>query len=188
MTTRVNLLPWREMRRKEQDRMLLSVAIGAWMLMALIVGFGYLHVGGLIDAQTARNDFLQQEIAKLDQQIKEIQNIKKQREALIARMQVIERLQGERTQIVHLFDDLARQIPEGVYLRSLKQQGKALTLAGTAQSNARVSSLMRNLDGSDWFAGPNLDVINVVARGGRRVSEFSLQVNQANKAKDKAGQ
>lgn len=188
MTTRVNLLPWREMRRKEQDRMLLSIAIGTWMLMGLIVLFGYLHVGGLIDAQTARNEFLQKEIAKLNEQIKEIQNLKKQRDALIARMQVIERLQGERAQIVHLFDDLVRQVPEGVYLKSLKQQGKALTLTGTAQSNARVSALMRNLDVSDWFADPNLDVINVVARGGGRVSEFSLQVNQANKTKDKAGQ
>ena len=185
MSARINLLPWREMRRKEQNRQLLSIGIGAWVLMGLIVFYAHLHVSGLIDNQNKRNDFLQQETAKLDNQIKEINELKKQRAALIARMQVIQRLQGNRTQIVHVFDDLVRRLPEGVYLTSLRQQGNGLVLTGTAQSNARVSAFMRNLDGSDWFANPDLDVVNVVRHGGDRVSNFTLRVSEKTSSKKK---
>lgn len=180
--TRINLLPWREMRRKEQDRQLISIGAAASVLMALIIFYGYLHISAIVDAQTKRNQFLEQEIAKVDNDIKEIKEIKKQRDALVARMNVIQQLQADRTEIVHVFDDLARRLPEGMYLTSLKQAGKAITLQGVAQSNARVSTLMRNLDGSDWFQGPELDVINVAAQGGERVSNFTLRVTQVNKA------
>lgn len=179
--TRLNLLPWREMRRKELDRQLLSIAIGAWLLMGLVVFYGHLHASALIDNQTKRNEFLQEEIKKVDLQIKEIQGLKRQRDALIARMQVIERLQSTRTQIVHLFDDLVRQVPEGVYLTSLTQRDANITLTGVAQSNARVSALMRNLERSDWFTGPDLDVINVSPQGGSRVSQFTMRVKSTQK-------
>ena len=181
MSARINLLPWREMRQKEQNRQLLSISIGAWILMGLIVFYGHLHVSGLIDNQNKRNEFMQQEIAKLDNQIKQINELKKQRAALIARMQVIQQLQGNRTQIVHVYDDLVHRLPEGVYLTSLRQQGKGLVLTGVAQSNARVSAFMRNLDGSDWFINPDLDVVNVVSQGSERVSQFTLRVSEKSK-------
>src|SRR3989344_5303627 len=143
MTTRVNLLPWREMRRKEQDRQLLTIAVGAWILMGVIIFYAHVHV--------------------------------------IARMNVIYQLQGDRTQVVHLFDELARKLPDGVYLASLKHSASTIALQGVAQSNARVSALMRNLAASDWFTEPELEVITVKAKGSERVSEFSLKVKQAAK-------
>ncbi len=184
MTTRLNLLPWREIRRKDQDRQLLTLAIGAWILTGLMVFYGHLHVTGLINDQNRRNEFLKQEIAKVDKEIKEIKELKKQRQALIARMNVIYELQGDRTQVVHVFDDLVHKLPEGVYFNKLKQKGKGFTIEGVAQSNARVSALMRNLDASAWFSDPNLNVIKVVEEGSDRVSEFALNVKQASKPTD----
>lgn len=178
MTTRINLLPWRDMRRKEQDRQLLSIAVGAWILMGLVIFYAHLHVSGLIENQQKRNEFLDKEIKKVDEEIKEIRELQAARAALLARMRVIQQLQSDRTQIVHMFDDLVRKMPEGVHLTSLKQSGKALTFTGNAQSNARVSALMRNLDASEWFTKPDLDVINVRSKGNERVSEFTLRVSQ----------
>ncbi len=188
MTTRLNLLPWREIRRKEQDRQLLTVAAGAWVLMVLAVFYAHLHVTHLIDDQNRRNEFLKGEIAKVEKEIKEIKEIKKQRQALIARMNVIYQLQGDRTQIVHIFDDLVRKLPEGVYFNKLRQRGKHFAFDGIAQSNARVSALMRNLDSSEWFANPNLDIINVQQKGGDRISTFKLQVNQQAKTPEQKEQ
>jgi type IV pilus assembly protein PilN len=176
--TRLNLLPWRDLRRKEQDRQLLSIAAGVWILMGLVVFYAHLHVTGLIENQQKRNEFLVKEIKKLDDEIKEIRELQAARAALLARMRVIQQLQMDRTQIVHMFDDLVRKLPEGVYLTSLKQAGQTITLTGIAQSNARVSALMRNLDASDWYTKPDLDVINVKSKGNDRVSEFTLRVNQ----------
>lgn len=184
MTTRINLLPWRDLRRKEQDRQILSIGVGAWILMGLIIFYAHLHVTGLIENQQKRNDFLTQEIKKVDDQIKEIRELQAARAALLARMRVIQQLQLDRTQVVHLFDDLVRKMPEGAYLTSLKQTGKSIVLTGDAQSNARVSALMRNLDGSDWFANPALDVINVKPKGSDRISEFTLRVDQKAKLEE----
>lgn len=187
MSTRLNLLPWREMRRREQDRQLLTIAIGAWVLMVIIVFYAHIHVTGLIDAQNRRNDFLKQEIAKVEDQIKEVANLKKQRANLIARMNVIQQLQANRTRVVRIFDELVRRVPEGVELTSLKQTGTDnMALTGIAQSNARVSALMRNLSASDWFDAPKLDVINVRQRGGDRVSEFSMKVKNVAKKSEAA--
>lgn len=180
--TRINLLPWRELRRKEQDRQLLSIGIAGSVLMGLIVFYGYIHLGALVEEQGKRNAFLEEEIKKVEVQIAEIKELKKKRDALVARMRVIQQLQADRTQIVHVFDDLVRKLPEGVYLTSLKQGPKNFTLQGVAQSNARVSTLMRSLEASNWFAGPDLEVINVQAKGTERVSQFTLRVNEANKA------
>lgn len=175
--TRINLLPWREQRRKEQDRQLISIGLGAAVMMVLILVYAFLHVTALIDEQNRRNDFLKEQIAVVDKQIAEIKEIEKKRAALVARIQVIQKLQEDRAQIVHMFDDLARRLPEGVYLSTLKQQGQSFTLTGTAQSNARVSDFMRKLDASEWFSVPDLDIINVKPQGSDRISEFSLRVN-----------
>ncbi len=177
MSTRLNLLPWREMRRREQDRQLLTIAIGAWVLMVIVVFYAHIHVSGLIDAQNRRNEFLKQEIAKVEKQIKEVADLKRRREDLIARMNVIQQLQADRTRVVRIFDELVRRVPEGVQLSSLKQTGGSnMALTGVAQSNARVSALMRNFSASDWFDDPKLNVINVKQRGGDRISDFSMTV------------
>ena len=182
--TRINLLPWREMRRRERDRQFLTASIGAWIAMGLVVFYAHLHMNGLIEHQNNRNNYLQAEINKVNQKIKEIEKIKERREELIARMEVIQQLQADRTQIVHVFDDLVHKLPKGVYFTSLNRSGKSMNLTGMAQSNARVSSLMRNLDSSQWFANPSLDVINVTPRGGTRVSKFTLRVKQSAKKKN----
>jgi len=185
MSTRLNLLPWRDMRRREQDRQLLTVAIGAWVLMVVIVFYAHIHVTGLIDAQNRRNEFLKQEITKVEKQIKEVADLKKRREDLIARMNVIQQLQADRTRVVRVFDELVRRVPEGVQLASLKQSGSAsMALTGVAQSNARVSALMRNFSASEWFDDPKLDVSPSGQDCGDRVSEFSMKVkNSAKPAK-----
>jgi type IV pilus assembly protein PilN len=165
------------MRRREQDRQLLTIAIGAWVLMVVVVFYAHIHVSGLIDAQNRRNEFLKQEIAKVEKQIKEVADLKKRREDLIARMNVIQQLQADRTRVVRIFDELVRRVPEGVQLSSLKQTGSSnMALTGVAQSNARVSALMRNFSASDWFGDPKLNVINVKPKGGDRISEFSMTV------------
>ncbi len=186
--TRLNLLPWREMRRKEQDRQLLSILVGSSVLMVALLGYVYLHISTMVDTQVRRNEYLAQEIKKVEEEIKEIRDLRKQRDDLIARMRVIQQLQQNRIEVVHLFDDLVRRVPEGVYLTGLRQAGRNFTISGVAQSNARVSAFMRNLDASEWFANPDLDVINVVSRGRDRVSQFTLRVNQrvqADKGEDK---
>ncbi len=185
MTTRINLLPWRELRRKEQDRQLLTIAVGAWILMGVIVFYGHVYVSALIENQNKRNEFLNQEITKVEKEIKEIAELKKQRSDLIARMNVIYQLQSDRSQVVHLFDELARKLPDGVYFTSLNLSGNTIALQGVAQSNARVSALMRNLASSDWFADPELEVITVKATGSDRVSDFSMKVKQSAKQQKK---
>jgi type IV pilus assembly protein PilN len=178
MTTRINLLPWREMRRRERDRQILMAGAGLWVLMGLAVLYAWLHMNGLIDHQRARNDFLKTEIAKLDKTIAEINELKKQKAALLARMEVIQSLQRNRAQVVHVMDDLVRKLPKGVYFTALGTKGLGVTLDGMAQSNARVSALMRNLDSSDWFTNTSLDVINVTSQGGPSISKFAVRVNQ----------
>lgn len=178
MATRINLLPWRELRRQEQDRQLLSASIGAWLLTGLVVFYGWYYMNGLIEHQNKRNDYLSAEIAQLDQKIKEINELKDRKQALIARMEIIQRLQQDRTQIVHVFDDLVRKLPKGVYLTGLAKKNKQITLKGLAQSNARVSHLMNNLDSSNWFANPNLDIVNAQDQGGSRVSQFTVRISE----------
>ncbi len=185
--TRLNLLPWREMRRKTQDTQLISVAVGLCVLMVAIVGLAYWQLNAMIENQTRRNEFLTQETKKVEEELKEIRELERRRDDLIARMNVIEQLQQDRTRIVHVFDDLVRKLPEGVYLTTLKQTGVNFTISGVAQSNARVSAFMRNLDSSDWFVNPDLDVINVSAKGNDRLSQFTLRVHQKIKPKEVKG-
>ncbi|MGW8247411.1 MAG: PilN domain-containing protein [Acidiferrobacterales bacterium] len=178
MTTKINLLPWREELRKEQDRQLFVLAAVAWLLMGVVVGYGHFHMTARIEAQNARNNYLKKEISKLDKQIKEIRDIKKKRAALVARMNVIYRLQADRTKLVYVMDGLVKTIPEGVYYTQLTKQGNTIRIDGTAQSNARVSALMRNFEVSPWFKNPDLAVINVKGSGGSRVSMFKMTVQQ----------
>ncbi len=178
MATRINLLPWRDMQRKEQDRQLLSIGVFAWMLMGLVVFYAHLHVSGMIEEQNQRNKYLQAEINKLNKVIKQISNIKKKRKQLVARMNVIYKLQADRTRMVHIMDELVQTLPEGVHYTRLQQKGDSLILKGAAQSNARVSALMRNFDSSQWFTNPNLKIVRAKGKGGGRISSFDLTVKQ----------
>jgi len=156
---KVNLLPWRAERRKQRQRefyiLLGSAGIGALVLGVLISIF----YSGQINGQNARNAYLTDQITKLDSQIKEIEELDRKKDKLLRRKEVIEQLQANRAQMVHLFDELVRTIPEGVRLTSIKQNGEQLTLEGQSQSNARVSAYMRNIESSGWMTNPDLSVI-----------------------------
>lgn len=176
--TRINLLPWREALRKERKRQFVSILGGAAALMLAIIGLVHFNVNGMIDHQNSRNSFLENEIAKVDEKIKEIRELETQKKQLLNRMNIIQDLQTRRPMVVHMLDKLAKALPEGVYLTKVDQKGVELTLEGMAQSNARVSTFMRNLDGSDWFANPKLEVIQVQEQKGERSSRFTLKVRQ----------
>ncbi len=182
--TCINLLPWREARRKEQQRQFFTAAGGAAAVMITIIFYIHVHIGGLIDHQNQRNNFIEGEIAKLDRRIGEIKELKSEKEKLLARMNIIQQLQTRRPEIVHLFDELARSIPGGIYLTKAQQSGRKITIEGVAQSNARVSSFMRNLDESQWFQNPRLEVIEANDKDRVRTSRFVLTVQQT----DQAGQ
>ncbi len=156
---KINLLPWRAERRAQRQKEfygMLGMAAAISVVLALFIWFYY---NGQIDGQTNRNAFLKGEITKVDAQIKEIDALDKQKDRLLARKKVIEELQANRSQMVHLFDSLVRTIPDGVVLSSIKQDGSMLTLQGRSQSNARVSTYMRNLEGSGWMTKPDLSII-----------------------------
>ena len=156
---RINLLPWRAERRKlrQKDFLgMLGLAVAAGVLASFLVVSWY---NSRIGNQNARNEYLKGEIAKVDVQIKEIEELDKKKGKLLARKEVIEQLQANRSQMVHLFDSLVRTIPDGVMLGNIKQEGEVLTLEGRAQSNARVSSYMRNLETSGWMTKPELSII-----------------------------
>jgi type IV pilus assembly protein PilN len=144
------------------------------VLGAVIVLAMHTFYAAKIEIQSERNRFLKSEIAKLDKEIAEINKLKSEIQALLARKQVIETLQADRAQTVHLLDELVRQMPEGVYLKSVRQQGLAVNVVGYAQSNARVSTLMRNIESSPWLAAPGLVEVKAAAVAGRRISEFNL--------------
>src|SRR6266542_5926045 len=177
---RINLLPHREQKRQARQRQFVSLAVGLAILGIAVVGLGHVVIAARIDNQNNRNNLLKTEIAKLDEQIKEIDRLRDQTQALLARKQVVETLQANRSEAVHLLDQLVRQLPDGVYLRSIKQTGPKVTLVGYAQSNARVSTLMRNIESSPWVEKPELVEIRLVAAPGARdaaapkVSEFTL--------------
>ncbi len=176
---RVNLLPHRQIKRAQQQRNLLAM-VGLVTLLALAtVVLGHFIIAGMKDAQDRRNVFLKDEIAKLDAQIKEIAELKKKTDDLLERKKVVESLQTNRAELVHLFDEIARRLPDGVYLKGLKQNGSTVALQGYAQSSARVSTLMRNLDESDWFSAPRLIEVKSASQGGLRVHEFSMEVQHS---------
>lgn len=173
---RVNLLPHREEKRKARREQFYALSGLVLLLGGLIWFLGYSVINGYTDAQEAKNAFLKREIADLDKQIDEIKKLKEQTTALLARKQVIESLQANRAETVYLFNELARQVPGGIYLRSVKQSGQVVSLNGYTQSNARVSALMRNLDDSPLLEKPDLVEIKVATVDKRRLSEFTLKV------------
>lgn len=174
---RINLLPHRELKRRERRRQFYVVSalmIAAGLAIALLV---HSVMTGYVERQEQRNNFFKAEITKLDAQIVEIRHLREQIDALLARKQVIESLQGTRAQSVHLFNALAKRVPEGIYLKSVKQVGPKITLVGYAQSNSRVSRLMRNLDESPFLEQPGLVEVKSAVLNNRRVSEFTLNIN-----------
>lgn len=177
MSIRVNLLPHREERRKAQRKQL---GILAGMVAALAIAIVVLVHGviaGYISVQADRNTFLKKENASLDKEIDEIKKLQGEIAALLARKQVIERLQTDRAQVVHLLDQLVRQVPDGVYLKTIRQQGRRIALNGYSQSNARVSTLMRNMSSSPYLENPVLIEIKAATISGKRVSEFTMNLN-----------
>jgi len=175
----INLLPWRDELRKQKKQQFAVVGAGAAILGALLVLLGHMQMEGLINKQNQRNQFLDSEIVELDKKINKIKDMEKTKNALLARMDIIQQLQRSRPQSVHLMDQLVYTLPDGVYLNKIGQQGPALTLSGVAQSNARVSAYMRNIDGSQWMAKPKLDVIETKDSERRRTAEFVLRASQA---------
>lgn len=173
---RINLLPHREEARKAKRQQFYTLLGLVSVLGALIIFAGYTVISGYISAQQESNDFLKREIAVLDKQLDQIKRLKEQTQALISRKQIIENLQRDRGETVLLLSEMVRQVPEGVYIKSLKQDGLKVNLTGYAQSNARVSTLMRNLDASDWLEKPELLQIQAVVVGGRRLNEFAMNV------------
>jgi type IV pilus assembly protein PilN len=173
---RINLLPHREQKRQARQRQFVSLVVGLGVLALAVVGLGHVVIAERIENQNSRNALLKGEIAKLDEQIKEIDRLRDQTQALLARKQVVETLQANRTEAVHLLDQLVRQLPDGIYLRSVKQNGTRVTLTGYAQSNARVSTLMRNIEGSPWLTQPELVEIKSVAVDKQKVNEFTLVI------------
>lgn len=155
----INLLPWREKLRKQRQREFGLMIVGALILTVLGMVYWHLFVQGQIDHQGNRNRYLETEIAKVDKEIREIRDLERTRQKLISRMKVIEDLQVSRPQIVHLFDELVTVVPDGAFLNQLVQRGRGLVLNGRAQSNARVSTYMRNIDASPWMSAPKLRII-----------------------------
>jgi len=179
---RINLLPWREQQRRER-KLAFFVALGIAAGVAAVVAFAaYLLVGALIDAQDQRNERLRGEIKVLDKQIEEINDLESQKQRFIARMQVIEKLQRSRPEVVHLFDELVKAMPDGTYLTSVKEAGTKLKLEGVAQSSTRVSTLMRNISASQWLRDPELEVVETAKdnTGGTRFVLDAQQVSVAN--------
>ena len=179
----INLLPWREEKRQARDKQMLASAIIIWVLSAAVVFGGYSYLQVLKNNQNTRNAYLNTEIKKLDKKIKEVKQLQRRKDNLIARMEVIQNLQRQRTQVVRIFDDIVRKLPDGVYFDTLNKKSRRFNFTGTAQSNARVSNLMDSLGSSDWFHRPQLSVINVAPSKGVRLSQFNLGVSQRKEKK-----
>ena len=174
---RINLLPHRAEKRKAQQIQFIAFSVISVVIGAVIVGFVHVAIMAQIDYQERRNAYLNKEIVILDKQIDEIKKLREQTKSLLARKTVVENLQSTRGDVVHLLDQMLRILPDGVYLKSLKQTGNKISLVGYAQSNARVSTLMRAIDDSPWLETPTLIEIHATTQGSSRLSEFSLNFN-----------
>ena len=172
---RINLLPWRDELRAQRRNQFYAAMGGAFGVAALVVLIGVLLMNSIIDAQYERNQYLKDEITALDARIKEILTLEEQKDKLVARMKIIEELQLSRPEVVHVFEELVRTLPDGVYLSSVKQNGQRIEIKGSAESNTRVSALMRNIDKSAWLEKPELEVVEVkTSNTGPRMSEFTV--------------
>lgn len=182
----INLLPWRETLKKERETRF-AIITGIAVAITGVIWLGvHLYVQSLIDYQQSRNSYLEDEIKIAEKQIKEIEELEKKKEYLINRMNVIQELESNRSRIVHLFDELVTNLPDGVYFTTMKQKDDLITLSGVAQSDARVSSLMRQIEQSDWLGTPRIKHIRTKQESGRKkqdsnarsLSEFELTVKQ----------
>ena len=177
MNARINLLPHRAERRKRSAKHFATVSAGTAIIGIALAFLMYQFYARQIEVQNDRNNFLASEIKKLDKDIADINELKNQIQALLARKTIIEQLQADRAQTVHLLEQMVKQMPEGVYLKSMKQTGPKVHIVGYAQSNARVSTLMRNIEASPWLEQPVLVEVKASAIDKRRVSEFNMYVN-----------
>jgi type IV pilus assembly protein PilN len=184
---RINLLPWRAARRKAQRQHLGVLGGMVAVLGLLIVGAVHLTIAGYIAIQSDRNEFLKRENTRLDKEIEEIKKLKTEIAALLARKQIIERLQADRAQAVYLLQELVQQVPDGVYLKSIKQTGLVVNMLGYSQSNARVSTLMRNFAASPYLENPELVEIKAATVSNKRVSEFTMNVSLKRLQAEEAG-
>src|SRR5271155_1650544 len=171
---RINLLPHREQARKVRRREFMVGAVGAVIAAVIVAGVGKVVYSSWIDAQTEKNNLLKKEIVQLDSEIADIQDLEARKQRLVARMDIIEKLQRKRPEIVHLFDELVRTVPDGVYLTQMKETGKKLELHGIAQSSTRVSTFMRNIDSSAWMDNPQLQVVESSKDSPTGGSSFTL--------------
>jgi type IV pilus assembly protein PilN len=174
---RINLLPWRAEERKLRQRNFLFALVGATAAAAIVVLLVNLFYSQVISSQNKKNALLQGEIEKLDQQITEILELDAQKQRMRARMDIVEKLQRSRPEVVHLFDQLARTVPDGLYLTSIKQNDRRLEIKGVAQSSTRVSAFMRNIDASEWLDNPELEVVET-QKGSTLGSDFTLYASQ----------
>lgn len=173
---RINLLPWREQRRKVREKefyAMLGAAAGAAVLVFLALWMFY---SGQIKGQLERNSYLESEITKLDEKIAAIEKLDATRDQLLSRKKAIEELQADRARMVHLFDELVRTVPDGVHLKSVQQTGEVLTLEGLAESNTRVSTYMRSLEASEWLENPDLGIVEASDNPGRSRYAFTLRI------------
>jgi type IV pilus assembly protein PilN len=183
---RINLLPWREGQRKER-KLAFLVALGVAALAAGVTSFAaYLLYGSMIESQERRNQQMRTEIKTLDKQIEEINNLETDKQRFIARMGIIEKLQRSRPEIVHVFEEIVRTLPEGVYLTGVKQNDRKLRFEGVAQSSTRVSSFMRNIDASQWLRNPELEVVQT-SKGTGPGSSFTLTAEQVSATAPESG-
>lgn len=173
---RINLLPWREQRRERLRKEFLAVLGAVVAVGVLAVMLGHLVIDAQITHQNGRNDYLRSHIRDLDKQVTEIKDLHSRRNQLIDRMRVIQDLQGTRPLIVHIFDEIVRALPDGVFFRSMDRTGQTITIRGTAESNNRVSSLMRRLDASAWFSSPILKAVTANPGFGEQANDFDLTV------------
>lgn len=174
---RINLLPHRAEKRRAKQLQFIVLSVVSLVFGALVVGFVHVAISTQISYQERRNAYLKQEIAVLDKQIEEIKKLREQTQSLLARKNVVENLQSTRSDVVHLFDQMLRILPDGVYLKSVSQSANKISLIGYAQSNARISTLMRSIEDSPWLDSPILIEIHATTANGTRLSEFSLNFN-----------
>jgi type IV pilus assembly protein PilN len=174
---RINLLPWRDFERKRKRQEFMAASLAAVVLAGLVGLVLRLQYSSAIDHQDARNQYLKGEITQLDKQIVEILDLEKQKQRLKDRIDVIQKLQSSRPEVVHLFDQLVRLLPDGVYLTSVKQTDRRIQIKGVAESSTRVSAFMRNIDGSEWLKDPSLEIIETKGQGDSGAS-FTLYANQ----------
>jgi len=174
---RINLLPHREMRRKQQQEQFFVLLAGFAAIGVAVWFVVHTYLSDAFDEQSARNKYLKGEITKLDKQIEEIKSLKEQIASLLARKKVVETLQSNRSEVVLLLDQMVRQLPDGIYLKSMKQTGNKVTITGYTQSQARVSTLMRNLEGSRQLENPGLIEIKAASLSGARTNEFTMTID-----------